>query len=149
MITTTTGTDRIVVRAQIDAPRERVWRALTEQEQIAEWWGPHVSFEARPGGSLTERWTDAGGREVVTRGEVLRLIAPGTLELRWADEDWDGPTRVLLRLEGGADATRLTVEHSGWEAFPPLLREKLIGVHAAGWSEHLANLAAYTARTPR
>lgn len=86
---------------------------------------------------------------MVTRGEVLRLIAPETLELRWADEDWDEPRRVLLRLEGGADATRLTLEHSGWEAFPSSLREELIGAHATGWSEHLANLAAYSARTPR
>ncbi len=139
----------MVVRVEIRAPRELVWRSLTEEERIAEWWGPHVSLEARPGGCLTERWTDAVGREVVTSGKVLQLIAPRTLELRWADEDWDGPTRVLLRLEGGADATRLTVEHSGWEAFPPLLREELIGAHAAGWSEHLANLAAYSQRTPR
>jgi uncharacterized protein YndB with AHSA1/START domain len=37
MIDITTGTDRIVIRAQINAPRDRIWRALTEEEQIAEW----------------------------------------------------------------------------------------------------------------
>jgi uncharacterized protein YndB with AHSA1/START domain len=64
MIDTTTGTDRIVICAQIDASRDRVWRALTEEERIAEWWGSYVSLEARPGGRLTERWTDAvaGGK---------------------------------------------------------------------------------------
>jgi uncharacterized protein YndB with AHSA1/START domain len=87
MIDVTTGTDRIVICAQIDAPRDRVWRALTEEELIAEWWGSYVSLDRRPGGRLTERWTDAGGREVVTSGEVLRLIAPRTLELTWADGD--------------------------------------------------------------
>jgi uncharacterized protein YndB with AHSA1/START domain len=66
MIDITTGTDRIVICAEIDAPRDRVWRALTEQEQIAEWWGGYVSLDARLGGRLTERWTDAGGREVFT-----------------------------------------------------------------------------------
>jgi uncharacterized protein YndB with AHSA1/START domain len=149
MITITTGTDRIVTHAQIDAPRDRVWRALTEEEQVAEWWGGYVSLDARPGGRLTERWTDAGGREVVTIGEVVRLTAPRMLELTWADDDWDESTCVLFRLEEAADATRLTLEHSGWEAFSSSLREELISAHASGWFQHMANLAAYSARTPR
>ena len=66
MIDVTTGTDRIVICAQIDAPRDRVWRALTEEEHIAEWWGDYVSLNTRPGGRPTERWTDANGREVLT-----------------------------------------------------------------------------------
>jgi uncharacterized protein YndB with AHSA1/START domain len=114
MIDITVGTDRIVVCAEIDASRDRVWRVLTEEEQIAEWWGGYVSLDARPGGRLTERWTDVSGREVVTSGEVVRLTVPRTLELSWADDDWDEPTLVLFQLEEeAADATRLTLEHSG------------------------------------
>jgi uncharacterized protein YndB with AHSA1/START domain len=55
MIDVTTGADCIVVRAEIDAPREHVWRALTEVEQVAEWWGDYVSLDAHPEGRLTER----------------------------------------------------------------------------------------------
>src|SRR5918993_5815303 len=147
MIDITTGIDRIVICAEIEAPRDRVWRALTEEGRIAEWWGSYVSLDARLGGRLTERWTDADGREVVTSGEVVRLIAPRTLELTWADGDWDEPTRVLFRLEEAAATTRLTLEHSGWEAFPSSSREELIRAHASGWSQHMANLVAYSART--
>ena len=149
MIDITSGTDQIVICAQINVPRDRVWRALTEEEQIAEWWGGYVSLVARPGGRLTERWTDSGGREVITSGEVVRLNAPHTLELTWADDDWDESTRVLFQLEETADGTHLTLEHSGWEAFPSSLREELIRAHASGWSQHVANLAAYSARTAR
>ncbi len=149
MIDITSGTDQIVICAQINVPRDRVWRALTEEEQIAEWWGGYVSLDARPGGRLTERWTDSGGREVVTSGEVVRLNAPQTLELTWADDDWDESTRVLFQLEEAADGTHLTLEHSGWEAFPSSLREELIRAHASGWSQHVAKLAAYSARTAR
>jgi uncharacterized protein YndB with AHSA1/START domain len=121
MTDVTTGADRIVVRAEIDAPREHVWRALTEVEQVAEWWGDYVSLDAHPEGRLTERWTDADGREVLTSGEVVLMSVPRTLELRWADEDWDEPTGVLLRLdEVASGTTRLTLEHSDWEAFPHL-----------------------------
>ena len=149
MIDITSGTNQIIICAQINVPRDRVWRALTEEEQIAEWWGGYVSLDARPGGRLTERWTDSGGREVITSGEVVRLNAPQTLELTWADDDWDESTRVLFQLEEAADGTHLTLEHSGWEAFPSSLREELICAHASGWSQHVANLAAYLARTAR
>ena len=148
MIDIMSGTDQIVICAQINVPRDRVWRALTEEEQIAEWWGGYVSLDARLGGRLTERWTDAGGREAVTSGEVIRLTAPRTLELTWADDDWDESTSVLFRLEEAASTTRLTLEHWGWEAFPSSLREELIRAHASGWSRHVANLVAYSAWTP-
>lgn len=138
-----TGADRIVVNAEIAAPRDAVWRALTEEARITEWWGSYVSLDARPGGRLTERWTDDGGREVVTSGEVVRLAAPQMLELTWADDDWDGSTRVLFQLTQAADATRLTLTHSGWEALPSSSRERLIHEHASGWSRHMANLEDY------
>jgi uncharacterized protein YndB with AHSA1/START domain len=78
------------------------------------------------------------------------MEAPRTLELTWADDDWDEPTRVLFRLEEVADDTTcLTLEHSGWEAFPSSAREPALRAHASGWSDHVANLEAYTAGTPR
>ena len=85
---------------------------------------------------------------MITSGEVVWVIAPRILELTRADDDWDESTRVLFRLEEAADATRLTLKHSGWEAFPSSVREELIRAHASGWSQHIVNLAAYSARTP-
>jgi uncharacterized protein YndB with AHSA1/START domain len=37
MIDVVTGADLIVVRAEIRAPRDLIWRSLTEEERIAEW----------------------------------------------------------------------------------------------------------------
>lgn len=147
MIEVVTGEDRIVVRAKIEAPRESVWQALTEQEHIVEWWGGYVSLEVRRGGRLTERWTGDGGREVLTSGEVLRLAAPRMLGLTWADDDWDASTRVLFESAQTTDATHLTLTHSGWEALPSSKRERLIREHASGWSRHVANLEDYVRGT--
>ena len=59
------GTDFVMERV-FDAPRELVWKAITEPERIPHWWGPrdipmtveHMDF--RVGG--TWRWI-ARGRE--------------------------------------------------------------------------------------
>ena len=59
--------------------------------------------------------------------------------------------RALFQLAQAADATRLTLTHSGWEALPLPSRERVIREHASGWSRHMAshmaNLEAYAART--
>lgn len=104
----------------------------------------YVSLDVRPRDGFEERWTDDGGREVVTSGEVVRLNAPHVLELTWADDDWNESTRMLFQLEP-ADTTRLTLTHSGWEALPSSSRERLIREHASGWSHHMKNLQAYAA----
>ena len=44
-----------VMDREFDAPRELVWRAWTEPELLARWYGPNVEsvihkFELRPGG---------------------------------------------------------------------------------------------------
>ncbi len=48
----------LVLTRVIDAPRERVWKAWTEPQQFAKWWGPHdftcpvCEIDVRPGGKI-------------------------------------------------------------------------------------------------
>jgi uncharacterized protein YndB with AHSA1/START domain len=48
----------LVIRRLIAAPRERVFKAWTDPEQFAYWWGPHtftapkVKLDVRPGGKI-------------------------------------------------------------------------------------------------
>jgi uncharacterized protein YndB with AHSA1/START domain len=138
-----TAEDAIAILAELGSPPEDVWRALTEAERIAEWWGDYVEFDARPEGRLVERWSDTSGEEVVTTGDVVELTAPSRIELSWADSGWEVETTVLIELEPVAAGTRLRLTHSGWEAFEPARRRRLIEAHAAGWKRHVENLAKH------
>lgn len=46
----------LTVRRTLDAPRERVWKAWTDPEQVTQWWGPNGftttvhEIDVRPGG---------------------------------------------------------------------------------------------------
>ncbi len=50
----------ITITRALDAPRERVWRAWTEPEQLSRWWGPPgttvpvetITMDVRPGGTF-------------------------------------------------------------------------------------------------
>lgn len=131
-----------VARTMHAAPAD-VWRALVDAEQRADWWG-HLDLDARVGGRFGERWTDATGEAVVTRGDVLELVPDERLRLRWADEGWPADTEVTLRLEPAGGGTRVRVRHEGWERLPG--GEELAAAHRDGWTMHLANLDAQVAR---
>ena len=56
-------------------------------------------------------------------------------------------TEVALRLEPAPAGTRLTLEHRGWDRFPPPLGRELLEQHAAGWTRHMRSFGAYLAES--
>jgi uncharacterized protein YndB with AHSA1/START domain len=143
MIDVAIGEDSIVLQAAITARVERVWTALTERDDIAAWWGPHVSLEPKVGGKLEEQRTNSSGREMVTSGRITRITRPTVLELTWADEDWQRETLVQFDLRTARGATALTLTHGGWASFTEPRRTALMRDHAAGWRAHLAKLTKH------
>jgi len=51
-----TANREIITTRVVDAPRARVWKAWTDREQVAQWWGPNGftstihEMDVRPGG---------------------------------------------------------------------------------------------------
>ena len=82
-----------------DTPDE-VWKALTEAEQLEEWFANDVELDPRPGGAGVFRWDNGEERRATVReaehGERLVL-------------DWDDEGAVEFTLEEVADGTRLVV----------------------------------------
>ena len=90
----------------LPVPPEEAWGALTEPEQLEEWFANDVELDARPGGVGVFRWDDGDVRHAVveTVDETERLV------LRWDD---DG--RVELTLDEHPDGTRVRVRESSPE----------------------------------
>lgn len=146
---TTTTTPAIALSRTFDAPRALVYRAFTEPEQVAAWWGPtgssapreEMDFDVRPGGH--ERWTQL----LVTDPDVRVRISFDLAEVV-DGELLDGTMRVTGRLPGGfepydsrmrlefydeADGrTRLEVRQ--W------LPEHLVSPSENGWGEAFSKL---------
>lgn len=130
------------IDADLEARLEEVWQALVDAEQRAAWWGDYVALEPRLGGKLVETWFD-GQREVVTTGHIEVWSPPSKLVMRWADDDWPGPTRVVLELLPRDGRTHLALTHDGWDVHPESRRALLMDAHAKGWSMHLERLTAF------
>ncbi|HTP15046.1 MAG TPA: SRPBCC family protein [Streptosporangiaceae bacterium] len=109
-------------------PPERVWRAITEPEQLRAWFPHLITGGWAVGTDLT--FTDPQGRGPEFSGQVLAFEPPRLLEFRWGTD--------VIRLEigpreGGRTLTLLdTLGELGKAA-----RD------AAGWHECLDRLACH------
>jgi uncharacterized protein YndB with AHSA1/START domain len=93
------------IRREVDfpVPPDEVWEALTEEDQLEEWFANDVQLDAREGGAGVFRWDD--GEE--KRATVVVAEPPERLVL-----DWDDQGEVEFTLEETEGGTRLHVRES-------------------------------------
>jgi uncharacterized protein YndB with AHSA1/START domain len=78
--------DEIRSSTTIDAPIERVWRAITTPSEMKEWFfGVDTEADWRPGGRLIHRG-EYGGKPYVDKGEIVEFVPPRRLvHTHWSD----------------------------------------------------------------
>jgi uncharacterized protein YndB with AHSA1/START domain len=82
---------------------DEVWEALTDPEQLEEWFANDVELDATEGGEGVFRWDDGEER----RATVIEAKPSERLVL-----DWDDEGTVELTLEEVEEGTRLSVRES-------------------------------------
>lgn len=146
--------DRIEKCADLKAPVDRVWRALTNHEQFGTWFKARLDQPFRPGEASTGNMTYPGYEHVPWKAKVEVLDEPRAFSFRWAPYD-DTPgfdyaslpwNLVEFRLEPSEAGTRLSISESGFDALPEGLREKMYRDNQGGWDEQVKNIRAYVER---
>jgi uncharacterized protein YndB with AHSA1/START domain len=158
-IKSTADTEKRVVHvvAEIAAPPEEVFRALTNPAELAEWWGAEGMYQTekweidlRPGG----KWksyvrTPEGGKmaspstteQQSVGGEYITVDPPRVLEFTWSPS-WDGfaVSNVRCEIEPTASGSRLTLVHSGFAT------SEMAASHGQGWVRVLGWMRAHVTR---
>ena len=104
--------ERVTSEIVVPAGVTTVWGALTDADELRQWFGAEIEIDARPGGDVRARWPD-GGRAV---GSV-ELAEPGArLAFRWRHVEGLGfgsrlgaASRVEFVLESVDGGTRVVV----------------------------------------
>ena len=129
----------------VAASRERVWEAVTEPEQIAQWFLPSTL------GAQMKRG-DAG--------KLVMCMGPMEMEVA-VIEAADPPQRVTSRslpdrllattyqFDEEKGGTRVTVTMTGFEALPEDTRQERLDPSGSAWEKALANLKAFIDGTER
>jgi uncharacterized protein YndB with AHSA1/START domain len=73
----------------IDAPRDQVFRAWTDAEQIRRWWGPgeftcpEAEVDLRPGGTYRLAMQPTAGDPFIVGGTYREVVPPELLVYTW------------------------------------------------------------------
>jgi len=123
----------------INAPRERVWQAITVPETIQRWWGgDYWAFAALEVGAEVQ----FGDRNNPMLAHIGAVNPPREFAIEWPPQaqyhNIVMVTRYLLEEENGG--TRVTVSESGYEALPDDIRQKRFDRSAKGYETVLAGL---------
>ncbi len=141
--------DQMVLITRIfEAPRAEVFRAWTDPDRLAAWFGPEqmdtprdrIRIDLRVGGrfELTMVPRGAGGGEFAIGYEIVELVEPELIVLRsdpMPEVGMHEPTVVRVEFHDHGAKTRMTLSDG------PLPREGR-GPAEAGWSAAFDKLAA-------
>ncbi|GCE08039.1 SRPBCC family protein [Dictyobacter aurantiacus] len=120
----------------IQATPERVFKALTEKQDLERWFVQEVDIELKPGGTIRTNWAPGMGEH----GKVKEVRAPQLFSFTWEGAFSPTPTTLIFELRATRDGTLLTFTHSGigegkgWEAYATMDK---------AWDAHLNDLTSW------
>jgi len=145
---------RVFIVRVFDAPRELVWRAWTEPQHMAKWFGPkdftipNCEVDPRVGGLLRVTMRSPDGQNYPMKGIFREVVKPERLSFSNIAIDNDGNhllegvTTVTFEDLGGKTKMTLDAHAVGLVPQAPAM---LAGMEA-GWSGSFDKLAAALAR---
>lgn len=159
------STDRIEKRVLLRAPRERVWRAISDAQQFGYWFGVDFDGPFAAGASITGRITpskaDPEMGEMQQPYEGVRFewlvekVEPmDRMVFRWhpfgvdktIDYSKEPMTRIEFELQDAEGGILLTVTESGFDRLPPERRAKAFAANDGGWTHQMGAIRKYLER---
>jgi uncharacterized protein YndB with AHSA1/START domain len=147
-------TDRIETRVEVNAPRSRVWRAVSTAKEFATWFGIQLDGEFTAGATVRGRITIKGEPLTLDLG-VERIEPEHYFSYRWhpyaidpkVDYSNEPTTLVEFRLDEIANGTgtAVTIVESGFDRIPLARRAEAYRMNDKGWAGQTKKLAAYVA----
>ena len=147
--------DREIVLSRVfDAPRELVWDAWTDPQQVVEWWGPKGftttihEMDVRPGGIWRHTMHGPDGTDYANKSTFLEVVKPARIVYSHGGGKKGDPGAQFVAtwtFEAQGNKTKLTLRM----VFPSAAaREHVVKTYGAieGGKQTLARLADYLAK---
>jgi len=150
------NTDRIEKQVLLKAPREKVWRAVSDATQFGRWFGVRFEGHFEEGRKLSGKIVPTEVDPAVAAMQkpyegtpfewvVERIEAPRRIVFRWhpfaidknVDYSAEPMTTIVFELEEVGGDTRLTITESGFDSLPVARRAQAFQANEGGWTHQL------------
>lgn len=107
-----------VIERTLNAPAESVWKAITDKDQMKQWYFDLAEFKPEVGFEFSFE----GGPDEETRYlhlcKVTKVKKGKMLQYSWRYDGYTGNSIVTFELFPEGNLTRLKLTHEGLETFP-------------------------------
>ncbi len=124
----------ICIEMVLPAPAHKVWEALTDNEQMNQWYFVLPGFKAETGFEFQFYGGKTQERQYLHTCRVIEVIAGEKLTYSWRYEGYSGNSLVTFELFDIGNRTRLVFTHSGIESFEPLNPDLAKSEFIIGWN---------------
>ena len=112
-------TEPVVIERTVNAPVERVWKALTDVDEMRRWYFDLKEFKPEDGFEF-EFTVEHKGVKYHHLCKIIEVIPQKKLAYTWRYKGHEGDSLVTLELFADGNKTRLKLTHEGLETFPKL-----------------------------
>jgi uncharacterized protein YndB with AHSA1/START domain len=107
-----------VIEQTYNAPVEKVWQAITDNDQMKQWYFKLEEFKPEVGFEFEFTGGSKDGPKYTHVCKVTEVIPGRKLTHTWKYKDYEGDSSVTWELFPEGDKTRLRLTHVGLETFP-------------------------------
>lgn len=125
----------VIVEQTVNAPAAKVWKALTDKDQMKQWYFDLSDFRPEVGFEFSFPGQGHKGEQYIHLCRITEVIPNKKLQYSWKYQDYTGDSLVTFELFEENDKTRVRVTHDGLETFPQQTADFARESFNAGWTE--------------
>ena len=138
----------IVLERLLNAPVATVWKAITDKDEMKQWYFNLPEFKAEVGFEFEMTGGKTPEKQYLHHCMVTEVIVNKKISYTWRFVGYEGNSLVTFELAEEGNQTRLTLTHSGIETFSANEEDFAIGEFEIGWAYLLDNsLKPYLEKT--
>jgi uncharacterized protein YndB with AHSA1/START domain len=127
-----------------NAPAERVWQAITDNNKMKQWYFDLDAFKPEVGFEFSFSGKGTKGEHYLHLCKITEVVPGKKISYSWKYAKYEGRSLVTFELFAEGEKTKLKLTHSGLETFPENNDDFAKESFAAGWTEIIGNnLKAY------
>jgi uncharacterized protein YndB with AHSA1/START domain len=108
----------IIVEKVYNAPAEKVWKVITDKDEMKKWYFVLSEFKPEVGFEFQFVGQGKQGQDFLHLCKVTEVVPQKKLSYSWRYEGYEGNSYVTFELFPEGNKTRVKLTHRGLETFP-------------------------------
>ena len=109
-----------VIERTFNASAERIWKAISDKEQMKQWYFDIANFKPVVGTEFDFEGRTPDGVCYIHKCKVVDVVPNKKLKYSWRYDGFEGNSFVTFELFAEGDKTKLRLTHEGLETFPAI-----------------------------